>query len=126
MRKLMQAAPTALPIPAPSAAPPAPAPSPLPTIARLHTEATLTGMLALKFYDVWEDFSPSRSCSRTTRRPVGDGQTNTCSDIVNALEALPNTVVEHDVHCQERNVGVGYGGQCGVTYSLTYTGTRGT
>jgi hypothetical protein len=127
MRKLMQAAPTALPIPAPSAAPPAPAPSPLPTIARLHTEATLTGTFALKFYDVFgEDFSTKPIVLEDYTTSVGDGQTNTCSDIVNALEALPNTVVEHDtVHCQERNVGVGYGGQCGVTYSLTYTGNPG-
>ena len=102
-------------------------PTALPTIARLHTDATLTGTFALKFYDVFgEDFTTKPIVLEDYTSKAATGPVSSCGDIVNALEALPNTVIEHDsVYCQEKTAGVGYAGECGVTYSLTYTGNPG-
>lgn len=102
-------------------------PTSMPTIARLHTDATLTGTFALKFYDAFgEDYTTKPIILEDYTKSKDSPTVSSCSDIVNALEALPNTVISHDtIRCEEQAVGAGYGGECGVTYSLTYTGNPG-
>lgn len=78
----------------------------------IYTEAdagVLTGTYAIKFFDVFgDDF--------ITGPIVHKGQTNYCSDIQNALEALPTGVVPLDsVACSYTSL------TNGATFSLTFT-----
>jgi len=55
-----------------------------------------------------------------------DGGEESCVNIVNALEGLPNDAVPKDsLYCREINFGKGYAAECGVSYSLTFTGNPG-
>ena len=122
--------PTGLPTPVPTLEP-TPSPTPLPTIAFFHTDATLTGTFALKFFDAFgEDFvtKPIRLEDYTDRHDnnVDIDEAHSCPDIVNALEALPSGVIAPgSVACEEQAWGVGYASECGVAYSLTFTGNPG-
>ena len=134
--------PTLLPTPLPSSEPslapsrlptlePTPSPSPLPTIAFFHTDSTLTGTFALKFYDAFgEDYVTKpinlEDYTNSHLNNVDIDEVDSCTDIVNALEALPNTVIEPgSVVCEEQAYGIGYAAECGISYSLTFTGNPG-
>ena len=126
--------PTLVPTAAPSGLPtlePTSNPTPLPTIAFFHTDSTMTGTFALKFYDTFgEDFvtKPIKLEDYTDKHDnqVAIDPVNSCPNIIDALEALPNTVVSPgSVWCEEQAWGEGYASECGVSYSLTFTGNPG-
>jgi hypothetical protein len=106
-------------------------PTPLPTIAFFHTDSTLTGTFALKFFDVFgEDYVTKpinlEDYTDSHENNVDKDEVHSCKDIINALEALPSTVIEAgSVVCEEQAHGIGYAAECGVTYSLTFTGNPG-
>ena len=110
---------------------PTPSPTPLPTIAFFHTDSTLTGTFALKFYDVFgEDYITKpihlEDYTNSHDNNVDIDEVDSCIDIINALEALPNTVIEPgSIVCEEQAHGIGYAAECGITYSLTFTGNPG-
>ena len=91
----------------------------------------MTGTFALKFFDAFgEDFvtKPIRLEDYTDRHDnnVDIDEAHSCPDIVNALEALPSGVIAPgSVACEEQAWGVGYASECGVAYSLTFTGNPG-
>merc|ERR1711916_334140 len=89
---------------------------------------------ALKFFDVFgEDYETAPIILEDyTMEHVGNipalqqSNPSSCPSIVEALENLPNQVISpNTVNCQEQSYGVGYAAQCGVTYSLTFTGNPG-
>jgi hypothetical protein len=122
--------PTLVPTPEPTLEP-TPAPTPLPTIAFFHTDSTLSGTFAMKFFDVFgEDYVTKpinlEDYTNSHENNVDIDEVHTCVDIVNALEALPNTVIESgSVVCEEQAYGIGYAAECGIAYSLTFTGNPG-
>jgi hypothetical protein len=91
----------------------------------------MTGTFALKFYDTFgEDFvtKPIKLEDYTDKHDnqVAIDPVNSCPNIIDALEALPNTVVSPgSVWCEEQAWGEGYASECGVSYSLTFTGNPG-
>jgi hypothetical protein len=126
--------PSLLPSLAPTAEPtlePTSAPTPLPTIAFFHTDSTLTGTFALKFYDVFgEDYVTKpimlEDYTNSHLNNVDKDEVDSCVDIINALEALPSAVIEPgSVRCEEQAYGIGYAAECGISYSLTFTGNPG-
>jgi hypothetical protein len=102
--------------------------------AKLYSDATLTGTFALKFYDYFGDSFKTKPIilEDYTQRHIGNIPAleqpgpSTCSDIVTALESLPDNIIpSNSVVCQEKAFGVGYAAECGQTYTLTFTGNPG-
>ena len=91
----------------------------------------MTGTFALKFYDAFgEDYVTKpillEDYTDSHYNNVDIDEVNSCPHIVNALESLPSSIIAADsVVCQEEAWGVGYAAECGVAYSLTFTGNPG-
>jgi hypothetical protein len=85
------------------------------------SSCSLSGTYAIKFYDVFgEDYltDPIEAAATATAAP--------CSGVVSALEGLPNTVIPSgSIVCSASTSQSEASVNCGVQYSLTFTGNPG-
>lgn len=103
-------------------------------MAKFHTDATLRGTFALKFYDLFgedyttgpiilEDYTQDHIPNIPALQQPGP---SSCPSIVQALEDLPSRAIDPGtLRCEEKTFGVGSAAECGVTYSLTFRGNPG-